>query len=171
VTGTARGTGARVAEIRVNVAGYAVGGAGELIYTIGLGSCVAIVLYDSVAKIGGMAHVMLPDETMARDRSKPGKFAGSAVSVLIGDMTRLGAVRNRIRARLVGGASMFASLLASGGMNIGPRNVEAIRAALRAARIPIDAEDVGSDYGRSVYLTLADGTLEVRSLKRGNRVL
>ena len=58
-------------EIRVKVAECAVGRDEQILITIGLGSCVAIVLYDSAARVGGLAHTLLPDETMARDRSNP----------------------------------------------------------------------------------------------------
>ena len=65
-------------EIRVKVADCAVGRDDQTLITIGLGSCVAIVLYDAAARIGGLAHTLLPDESMARDRSNPAKFAASA---------------------------------------------------------------------------------------------
>jgi chemotaxis protein CheD len=158
-------------EIRVKVAECAVGRDEQTLITIGLGSCVAIVLYDSRARIGGLAHTLLPDESMARDRSNPAKFAASAVNVLLAEMARLGADSSRVRAKLVGGASMFANLLPSGGINIGDRNVAAARQALERSGIRIVAEDVGSDHGRSVYFHLDDGRVEVRSLKKGNRVI
>jgi len=158
-------------EIRVKVAECAVGRDEQTLITIGLGSCVAIALYDSVARVGGLAHTLLPDETMARDRSNPAKFAASAVTLLLAEMTRLGADATRVRAKLVGGASMFANLLPAGGINIGDRNVTAARRALEQNGIRIVAEDVGSDHGRSVHFHLDDGRVEVRSLKKGNRVL
>lgn len=157
-------------ELRVKVADYAVA-CGGTISTIGLGSCVAIVLYDSKVRVGGMAHVLLPNEAMSRDRSNPAKFPSTAVPLLLAKMTALGASVDRVRARIVGGASMFANLLSSGGINIGERNVVAARDALAQAKVPIVGEDTGADYGRSVYLHLCDGRLEVRSLKKGSRVL
>jgi len=158
-------------EIRVKVADYAVGRDEQTLITIGLGSCVAIALYDPRTRIGGLAHTLLPSESMARDRSNPAKFPASAVVTLLAEMTRLGADARRVRAKLVGGASMFANLLPAGGINIGDRNVAAARQALEASRVPIVAEDVGSDHGRSVHFHLDDGRVEVRSLKKGNRVL
>jgi chemotaxis protein CheD len=86
-------------------------------------------------------------------------------------MLSLGAVGNRMRAKIVGGASMFGSLIPAGGINIGERNVIAVKQVLAGAKIPIVAEDTGSDYGRSVYLNVADGAVEVRSLRKGSRVL
>ncbi|MFL5612315.1 MAG: chemotaxis protein CheD [Gemmatimonadaceae bacterium] len=158
-------------EIRVKVAECAVGRDEQTLITIGLGSCVAILLYDDVVRVGGMAHTLLPDESMARDRSNPAKFAASAVTVLIAEMTRLGADIKRVRAKLVGGASMFANLIPAGGINFGERNVTAARQALARNGVPVVAEDVGSDHGRSVHFHLDDGRVEVRSLKKGNRVL
>ena len=157
-------------EIRVKVADYAVAESG-MISTIGLGSCVAIILYDDRAHVGGMAHVLLPNEAMSRDRSNPAKFPSSAVPLLVSEMQLLGARVERIRAKIVGGASMFGNLIPSGGINIGERNIAAVRGVLSEAKIPIIAEDVGADHGRSVYLHLDDGRVEVRSLKKGSSVL
>jgi chemotaxis protein CheD len=157
-------------EIRVKVADYAVAATGT-ISTIGLGSCVAIILYDARAHVGGMAHVLLPSETMSRDRSNPAKFPATAVPLLLGEMRLLGGRVERIRAKIVGGASMFGNLIPSGGINVGERNIAAVRGVLSQAKIPIIAEDVGSDHGRSVFLFLDDGRVEVRSLKKGSSVL
>ena len=156
--------------ITVHVADYAVATSGT-ISTVGLGSCVAIVLYDPVAKVGGLAHVLLPAETMSRDRSNPAKFPATVVPILVGEMQSLGAIESRLRAKIVGGASMFGTLIPAGGINIGERNVVAVREVLAVAKIPIVAEDTGSDYGRSVFLNVADGAVEVRSVRKGSRVL
>jgi chemotaxis protein CheD len=157
-------------DIRVKVADFAVAGDGT-ISTIGLGSCVAIVLHDAAAQVGGMAHVLLPNESMSRDKSNPAKFPASAVPLVMQEMKRLGANLERLRAKIVGGASMFGNLMPPGGINIGERNVNAVREVLAVANVPIVAEDTGSDYGRSVYLFLGDGRVEVRSLRKGSRVL
>lgn len=157
-------------EIRVKVADYAVATSGML-STIGLGSCVAIVLYDPGAAIGGLAHVLLPNEAMSRDRSNPAKFPSTVVPLLIEEMRRLGAQLGRMRAKIAGGASMFGNLIGTGGINIGERNIVAVRAALDRAGIPLVGDDTGSDYGRSVFFYLEDGRVEVRSLRRGSRVL
>jgi len=156
--------------IRVHVADYAVASSGT-ISTVGLGSCVAIILYDPVARVGGLAHVLLPTEAMSRDRSNPAKFPATVVPILLDRMRDLGAMGNRLRAKIVGGASMFGNLIPPGGVNIGERNVVAVRQVLAGAKIPIVAEDTGSDYGRSVYLNVADGAVEVRSVRKGSRVL
>jgi chemotaxis protein CheD len=157
-------------EIRVKVADYAVASEG-VIATIGLGSCVAIVLHDPVAHIGGLAHILLPEESMSRDHSNPAKFPATIVPIIIDEMRRLGASRKRMRAKIAGGASMFSNLMTHGSMNIGARNVAAVREVLVRAKVPIVAEDTGSDHGRSVYLYIEDGRVEIRSLRKGSRVL
>jgi chemotaxis protein CheD len=157
-------------DIRVKVADFAVATTG-MISTIGLGSCVAIVLYDPVAKVGGLAHVLLPNEAMSRDRSNPAKFPTTAVPLVLNEMRRLGANQERVRAKIVGGASMFGNLMPAGGINIGERNISSVREVLASVKVPIVAEDTGSDYGRSVFLHVCDGRVEVRSLRKGSRVL
>lgn len=155
----------------MRVADAAVGRGEVVLSTIGLGSCVAIVLHDRLLQIGGLAHILLPSETMTRDRGNAAKFPTTAVPLLIERMRGLGARPSTITAKLVGGASMFTSLLPSGGLQMGERNLIATRAVLARASIPIVAEDVGGGHGRTVYFHVATGAVEVRSLSRGHVVL
>jgi chemotaxis protein CheD len=159
-----------VSERIVRVADWATAREGTIV-TLGLGSCVAIVLHDAQSGAGGLAHVLLPSPTLARDRDNPAKFPETAVPLLITRLAELGAARERLRARLVGGAAMFANLSAPGVAQMGERNVLASREALKAARIPVVGEDTGEDYGRSVFLSLPEGRLEIRSVTRGTREL
>jgi chemotaxis protein CheD len=158
-------------EIVVRVADLAAASGEAVLITLGLGSCVACVLHDPVAGAGGLAHVLLPSRTLARDHSNPAKFPESAVPLLVERLVALGAQRERLRARLVGGATMFGNISAPGVALMGERNLQAVREALKAARIPVVAEDTGKDYGRSVYLFLPAGRLEVRSVLHGVREL
>jgi len=160
-------------ERLIRVADWAVD-AGEdvALVTLGLGSCVALVLYDAQAHAGGLAHLLLPSPSMARDRSNPGRFAETVLPLLLGRMAAAGAERERITARLVGGASMFgATASAPGPIAMGERNVVAARQVLAAAQVPVVAEDVLKNYGRSVYFFLDDGRVEVRTVARGTVVL
>ena len=158
-----------MSEIRVRVADYAVARQGT-IATIGLGSCVAITLYEAGAKVGALAHILLPSTALSRDTSNAAKFPETIVPVMLAEMRKLGANGN-VEAKIVGGSSMFGSLLPNGGVNMGERNVIATREVLAAHGIPITAEDVGGDFGRSVYFDLRDGRVRVRSLKKGEHVL
>jgi chemotaxis protein CheD len=157
-------------EIRVKVADYAVAQGNVIISSVGLGSCIAIALYDARTSIGGLAHILVPSPALARDTSNPAKFPTTAVPLLVAEMRRRGASAD-ITAKIAGGASMFASLIPAGGINMGERNAVATRDALQDAGVPLVAEDVGGDYGRSVYFYLANGRLEIRSLKAGDRDL
>jgi chemotaxis protein CheD len=161
----------RTSEVRVKVADYAVGRGPVIITTIGLGSCVAIALYDRDTQIGALAHILLPSPSMSRETGNPAKFPETIVPLMLETMRDMGTRNARVSAKIVGGASMFGQLGGGSGINVGERNVQATREALSAAGVPIIAEDTGLDYGRSVYFHLADGRLEVRSLKRGDRVL
>lgn len=167
-------TGIAPRQVSVRVADLAAArGRDVVVQTVGLGSCVAIVLHDAAAEVGGLAHILLPSLAQTRDRSNPAKVAETAVPALVAEMRALGAGDpTGYTARLVGGASMFGTLLAGGGgVNIGERNALAAREAVRAAGIRITGEDVGGEHGRSVYLHCGDGRLHIRSLRMGARDL
>jgi chemotaxis protein CheD len=158
-------------ELIVRVADLKVGGSEDTLVTIGLGSCVAIVLHDATARVGGLAHVLLPSPMLSRREANPAKSAQTAVPLLLEQMARLGASPRRITARIAGGASMFAALSAPGTVNMGERNVVSTRDALMTHGIPLVAEDVGADYGRTVRFSVATGRVDISSVAHGNRSL
>lgn len=160
------------ADVRVKVADYAVRQGQQVIATIGLGSCVAIALYDRESRIGGLAHILLPTPAMSRETDNPAKFPETIIPVMLQEMRGLGMRSTAsVSAKLAGGASMFGALIGNSGINVGERNVLATREVLAQAGIPIVGEDTGLDYGRSVYFHVGDGRMEVRSLKKGDRVI
>jgi chemotaxis protein CheD len=151
----------------VGVAQSRVGGAGDVLVALGLGSCVAVVLHDPRASIGGLAHVLLPHPNPRDDpEGSPARFATTAVPHLVEEMKEMGAYRHRMVARLVGGAAMFGKALTSGGMGMGTRNVDAARRALARLSIPIIAQATGDEHGRSVYFDPASGELYVTAADR-----
>jgi chemotaxis protein CheD len=150
-------------QVMVKVARYAVATEGEVLVTLGLGSCVAILMHDAQARVGGMAHVLLPDPSLARLRDNPARFATTAVPLLIEEMVSAGAARERLTAKLVGGASMFAALMMAGHINMGERNLAASRRALKAAGIPLAAEAGGGGSGRSVRFSSDSGRVVISS--------
>lgn len=158
-------------QIFVKVAQHAVGRGDDVLVTLGLGSCVAVLLYDRVARVGGMAHVLLPEQTLSRDGSNPSKFATTAIPLLAREMCETGARADRLDARLVGGASMFGNLMSSGTLNMGERNVLACRRTLEEMGIPVRGEEVGADYGRSVRFRVGEGRVTVSSVGRDDVVL
>lgn len=142
----------------------------DVLVTYALGSCVGICLLDSTAKVGGLSHIMLPDSTAGvNGASAPMRFADTAIPLLIREMEKLGASRGRLRAKIAGGATMFA--IANDKFNIGDRNVAKVKEMLAKERIPILAEDTGADYGRTLFFYPETGVMEIRAATRGTKML
>jgi chemotaxis protein CheD len=158
-------------ELLVGVADLRAGSAGDVLITVGLGSCVAILLHDPAVRVGGLAHVLLPSPALARPDGNPAKFPQTALPRLLELMAQRGAVARRMTARLVGGASMFASLAAPGTIQMGERNLVACRQVLHQHGLPVTAEATGGDYGRTVRLWPVDGRVEVSSVAHGINTL
>ncbi len=138
----------------------------DTLVTYALGSCVGICMIDETAKIGGLSHIMLPDSTQsASGGDMPMRFADTAIPMLVNQLVALGANRSRLKAKIAGGAVMFAT--ASDRFNIGERNISAVTNALRQANIPIIAKDVGLNYGRTVYFYPETGIMEVKAAAKG----
>jgi chemotaxis protein CheD len=157
-------------EIIIKIADLQVAREPAILTTHGLGSCLAIMLYDPEVKTGGMAHVMLPSPELSRQKIKPAKYPQTAIELMVQQMEVMGCQRFRIRAKLAGGATMFAGLLSNhrdGGASIGQRNAQEAKQALQTLNIHIMAEDIGGDYGRSVEFILSTGTVLIRSFKAG----
>jgi chemotaxis protein CheD len=153
----------------VGVAQWAVACGDVVLVAPGLGSCVAVALYDPVPRAGALLHLLLPSSQMARDHSNPGRFPETALPLALQELEAAGAQRHRLTAWLVGGASMFGAAMAAMGM--GERNVAAARQVLADLHIPVVGEDVRERYGRSVYFHLDDGRIEVRTVAHGTRTL
>ena len=158
-------------EIIVRVADLRAGSLDEILVTIGLGSCVAILLHDPAAKVGGLAHVLLPSPALSRKDDNPAKFPQTAVPRLLELMAQQGASSRRVTARLAGGASMFASLAAPGTIQMGERNLVASRQSLRQHGVALVGEATGGDYGRTVKMWVADGRVEISSVSHGTQTL
>lgn len=135
--------------------------------TLGLGSCLGIVLYDNVTKVGGMAHVMLPDSTQIRNNANNAKFVDTGTITLIEKMRAAGARTTNLKAKIAGGAQMFAVTGNNENMKIGDRNIEACLKLLGNLNIPIIGRDVGLNYGRTITLHTDDGRLEIKTIGHG----
>ena len=157
--------------IKVGMADLKTGRNPDSIISYGLGSCVGIALYDSQAKVGGLAHIMLPDSNLARPSDNKAKFADTAIPVLLEQVIQLGALKSRIIAKIAGGSQMFSFAQATDIMRIGDRNIEAVREVLKANSIRIIAEDVGGNYGRTVELMLATGVYCIKTVNKGENNL
>lgn len=143
----------------------------DVLVCYGLGSCMGVALVDPVARVGGMAHVVLPSSELARGALQPGRFADTAIPALVDSVLELGANRGRLVAKIAGGARVLNAIAPGSRLDIGIRNVEAVRQVLAAARIPLAAEDTGGNYGRTVQLLVATGQVRVSTVGRGEKVL
>ena len=138
------------------------------IITYALGSCVGVAMYDSVRKIAGLAHILMPSSQDIRDPNiNVMKYADTAVPELLRRMERAGASSFNIVAKLAGGAQMFNISGASSQFNIGERNVAMAREMLQKLRIRIAAQDTGENYGRTVELFAATGIYRIKAIAKG----
>lgn len=143
----------------------------DTLVTFALGSCVGICILDPMAKVGGLAHIMLPSSKELTKSNPSFKFADIAIPELVARMEKMGASRLRMKAKIAGGAKMFATSENSAMGNIGGRNVAAVKMALLKCHVPIIAEDTGKDYGRTVYFSTESGAVEVKSALKGVNIL
>ena len=143
----------------------------DIITTLGLGSCIGIALYDPSTKIGGLAHIMLPDSTKMRNNSNIAKFADTGLEELLNRMIKAGAVKSRLVAKIAGGAKMFEVSGLSDIGNVGQRNAEASRAKLKQLGIRLIAEDTGLNYGRTVELHCDNGDYYIKSVGKPLKII
>lgn len=134
-----------------------------------LGSCVGICIYDEEKKIGGLAHIMLP--VMPDGGKIPNKYADTAIPNLIEEMENLGADLKKMTAKIVGGATMFKLSEDSFMGEIGKNNTKKVKEILEQFNIPIIAEKVGGDKGRSIDFFLENGQVRVKSVGSEDLIL
>ena len=157
--------------IKVGMADYKTGRNPASLISYGLGSCVGIAMFDPVTKIGGLAHIMLPDSTQARATENPAKFADTCLPLMLDEMIKLGAVKSRLTVKIAGGAQMFTFTNATDIMRVGERNAEAVKSVLRKMDLRLAAEDTGGNYGRTVELKLDTGIFRIKTIDKGEKEL
>ena len=128
-------------------------------------------MYDPAKKICGMAHIMMPNSTMIRKNANRMKFADTCLADMLDEMVRQGARKGNLVAKVAGGAQMFVKKCSHNLLNIGEQNIQAVHEFLTAANIPLVAEDVGKDYGRTIEFNPANGDLTIRSIGVGDFVI
>jgi len=154
-------------EIRVGISDMNTAFSPDKLYTVGLGSCVGIVMYDKELKLGGMAHIMLPDSRQFADVCNPLKFADLAIPMLLEDMQKLGSKKQNVIAKIAGGASMFNFADKKMNMDIGRRNSVAVKQILDIMRIPLIRDDVGGNKARTMILDTKTGVVSIKTVGMG----
>lgn len=156
-----------VKEFRVGIADLDVATSPDKIITVGLGSCIGIALYDKFNGIGGLLHIMLPDSTQFSNITNPLKFADLGIPILIKKMELKGANKRNIKAKLAGGASMFNFTDKNMVMDIGNRNGIAVKKVLNEFSIPVVAEDIGGNKGRTMIFHTSNGVVQIKTVGIG----
>lgn len=157
--------------IKVGMADLKTGKAPDVLTTLGLGSCIGIALWDPTTKIGGLAHIMLPDSTKIRNNSNIAKFADTGITELVRQMEEMGVSRRRIVAKIAGGARMFEVSGSTSVGNIGEKNALASKQKLKELGIPILAEDTGLNYGRTVELNCENGDYVIKAVGKSVKAI
>ena len=128
----------------------------EVLTCLGLGSCVGVCMYDPVAKLAGMAHIVLPSSDGRPERAG-GKYADTAVPLLLETMLKRGAIKSRVIVKIAGGAQISKAKGLGDAFKIGERNVEAVRAVFEANFMRIIGSDTGGHHGRTMRFNLDTG--------------
>lgn len=149
-------------EVKVGIADAAIVQPPQSIATIGLGSCIGILLYDTCNKYTALIHIMLPDSTNFKVVTNPYKFANLAIPLVLEQLKQMGSNKSNIIAKIVGGASMFKFLENNINSDIGQRNIIAVKEALEKENIKIIAEDVGGNKGRSMFVNSENGKVTIK---------
>ena len=157
--------------VKVGMADLNVCKSPEGITTLGLGSCVGICIRDPVAKVGGLAHAMLPDSRQIENNSNRAKFADTGIEDLVKKILAMGGRKGRLEAKIAGGAQMFAFQNKTDLVRVGDRNVEASRKKLAELQIPVLAADTGETYGRTVIFYPETGDYVIRAVGKPEKVI
>jgi chemotaxis protein CheD len=145
-----------------------VAGIGEMVVTgnpqaalvaYGLGSCVALAMWDPRSHTAGLAHFMLPTGPLGHP---PVKFVDSGLPQFVSEFKRRGGDPKRAQLKAAGGAAMLAIMVS--GMEIGKRNAEALDIALDRHGLRLHRRDLGGTSGRTVQLEPATGRLLIKSV-------
>jgi len=137
-----------------------------------VGSCIAVCLYDSSAKVASMAHIMLPKNNTNDPNPKPeAKFADVAIKIMLDKLQASNAKISRLKAKMAGGANIFQNEGMANVFNIGGRNADAIKSLLDEQKIPIVAQDVGSTSGRWIIFDMTSLEMKVKDRTKSVKII
>lgn len=134
----------------------------ESIITYALGSCIGLVIYDPVVKVGGILHYMLPESSIDKEKAaaRPYMFADSGIPRLFKSAYKLGAVKQRMKVYVAGGAEILDQ---KGFFNIGKRNYMALKKMFFKNKMMIDKQNVGGNINRTIRIEIATGDVYIKT--------
>ncbi|MTH52767.1 chemotaxis protein CheD [Bacillus mangrovi] len=158
--------------IKIGIADMSTAAPPAKLRTSGLGSCIGLVLYDPMLKNAGMAHIMLPTSSLARSEGfNRNKYADTAIADLLVHLKRMGSPAGRLKAKMAGGAQMFAFKAQNEMMRIGPRNTEAVKELLAHYAIQLVSSDTGGGSGRTIEFDPETLLLTIRTVNTGTSII
>ena len=159
--------------IVVNIADYKLGKGDKKFITRDLGSCIGIAIHDPATAVGGLIHIMLPKYIASHFETtpNPAKYADAGLDEMIKEMVCKGASRQRMVAKIAGGAHMVKLESSLKSKDISSKNLEAVQSKLEELQIPILASEVGEDYPRTVVFDLETGSMRIMTAGRCDRIL
>jgi chemotaxis protein CheD len=137
----------------------------DVLVTHALGSCIAVLLYDPVARVAGLLHYMLPKSSLDAGKAdkSPFMFADTGIPLLLRNACELGAAKSRLVVMAAGGAQM---LDPSGTFNIGQRNHVAMKMIFGEAGLIVHREEIGGTNSRTVRIDVATGRMHMQVLRQ-----
>jgi len=154
--------------VNVGIADMGISTSPDVLRTI-LGSCVGICLYDADNRVGGISHIMLP--RLKPDSTAVKKYADSAIPLLFDELLQKGAKKEKIIAKIIGGATMFKLSGNSLMGEIGRNNISMTKQILSEMHIDIIAEDTGGDFGRTIDFFLETGEIKIKSIGKDDKII
>jgi chemotaxis protein CheD len=149
-------------EIMVTAGKYYIASNPTKLCCIGLGSCVAVTLYDRTRRIGGLAHAMLPSYISGIDRRNPGKYVDTSIYLMVDELIAMDTSKKVLKAKIVGGAQMF-NFITPGTMDIGEQNIQVAKKILKEEGIILAKENVRGQKGRTIAFDLCTGLINVKT--------
>lgn len=156
--------------ISVDISDMKIAKAPDVLVTYALGSCVGICLYDTINKIGALAHIMLPSSQRGSDNNlNINRFADTCIPSMIEELQKHNCYKINLVANIIGGANMFnynSNRTLNNFNNIGQSNVVAVKNELIKLGIPIISEETGEDYARTVFFDTDTGKVSIKNSNR-----
>lgn len=146
---------------RIRIAQIRIAQAPVILKAYGLGSCIAVSLYDPNSGLGGMGHMLLPCRPEKNPHGSSSKYVDAGIYQMMDELVRAGANREKLVAKITGGANMFETTYQTLINSVGARNAKSARETLDREGIPLLGEEVGGNRGRTVEFDLASGIMMV----------
>ncbi len=136
----------------------------QVLKCVGIGSCIALCAYDPAARVGGIAHMLLPCSRNRDEMSSPVKYIDSGVPYILNKMVKLGATRSNMILKIAGGAKMLSIPGSNPNLDIGQKNIAEVKAAIDRERMLICGADLGGNFGRTIEFFIGSGKITVKAV-------